>query len=155
MSWYRDVYLKSKEWSEIRSGAIKDQGKHCQLCFRPRSSSGRGLDVHHIDYKNLHDVTGRDLMVLCRECHDMIHRLIVSGFKMRSRAQLNEHLRMMCRDKTSYDGVMLKRRRAKGLKMFNKLKKEMRSWRPIHPPSRKKRFISAQERAEQIGSAIC
>ncbi len=31
------------------------------------------LDVHHLNYKNIHDVTVDDLQVLCRKCHNKEH----------------------------------------------------------------------------------
>lgn len=35
-----------------------------------------GLHVHHIRYKNLTDCAPIDLLVLCAECHDILHLMI-------------------------------------------------------------------------------
>lgn len=37
------------------------------------------LDLHHLLYKNWYDVTTKDLIWLCRDCHTVAHRLIDSG----------------------------------------------------------------------------
>jgi hypothetical protein len=62
--WYREVYLYSAHWSELRGRALKLYGSHCAKC-----GSNRKLEVHHLRYKSIFDVALHDLEVLCRNCH--------------------------------------------------------------------------------------
>ena len=62
------AYLQSPVWAEKRKDALAYYGCVCQKCGE------YGNDVHHKTYKR----TGeqelmRDLMVLCRSCHEAIH----------------------------------------------------------------------------------
>lgn len=79
MSYYRDVYLKSDDWKNLRRAALARRHNKCQLC-RHKSKSN---DVHHVRYKNLWDVSLKDLKVLCRPCHDWVHGLLKKYPKMK------------------------------------------------------------------------
>lgn len=68
--WYRMVYLRSEWWKQRRLLALMNAGKSCEVCF-----AQRGLEVHHITYKNLEAEKDEDLMVLCQECHDAAHAI--------------------------------------------------------------------------------
>lgn len=66
--WYRNVYLKSDHWKELRARKIRENPT-CQRC-----PSFAGVDVHHVNYKSLFDVEMSDLLSLCRQCHDKEHQ---------------------------------------------------------------------------------
>ena len=66
--YYREIYLKSEHWLNLRDSKLK-QFNFCCLC-----NSKHNLDVHHINYKNLYDVELKDLLVLCRKCHSNVHK---------------------------------------------------------------------------------
>jgi hypothetical protein len=72
MSYYRDVYLRSEDWKNLRLAKIAHKGSKCSLCWSVQTSP----DVHHVNYRNLHDVGLKDLRVLCRTCHDKVHELL-------------------------------------------------------------------------------
>lgn len=63
---YRE-YLKSDHWKCLRKKAVETWGDRCCSCSVPR------VDVHHLRYGNLFDVTVEDLLPLCRRCHDAVH----------------------------------------------------------------------------------
>jgi len=65
--YYRNDYLKSDHWKELKKKKFL-YNPCCQRC-----NSIHVLDVHHKRYKNLYDVSLRDLIVLCRGCHKKIH----------------------------------------------------------------------------------
>jgi hypothetical protein len=73
MSYYRDVYLKSEDWKNLRAAAIaiKATDGRCLICHIKNA-----LDVHHTNYKKLHNVEVEDLVPLCRICHNEIHGLM-------------------------------------------------------------------------------
>ncbi len=73
MSYYRDVYLNSEDWRNLRAAviAIKAPDGRCLSCKRKRK-----LDAHHVYYRRLWNVKIKDLIPLCRECHDFIHVLV-------------------------------------------------------------------------------
>lgn len=66
-SKYR-AYLRSLRWQELRSEAHFLAGYRCELCGKDIS-----LDVHHLRYLLWGTETPEDLIVLCRECHKLIH----------------------------------------------------------------------------------
>ena len=66
--WYREVYLQSDHWKNLRLLAMKHHGKRCHSCY-----SKEQLDVHHLRYGNIYDVKVQDLQVLCRVCHMQEH----------------------------------------------------------------------------------
>ena len=70
--WYRNVYLKSDHWRDIRSEAITIARHECQLCGA--SEEDCVLDVHHLTYERLGFELPDDVIVMCRNCHNEAHR---------------------------------------------------------------------------------
>ena len=70
---YRNEYLKSEEWLNLRSVILKPQPS-CQCCGKKAS------DVHHLVYRNIVDVKITDLLPVCRKCHTLIHEAINDGY---------------------------------------------------------------------------
>lgn len=68
--WYRKVYSRSLHWSNLREMAFLKHGKRCQKC-----GCGGVLDVHHLNYRSIFDVTVDDLQPICRRCHNIEHGL--------------------------------------------------------------------------------
>jgi hypothetical protein len=66
--WYRTIYLRSDHWKELRAQAFEAHGRKCAKC-----PSTTNLDVHHLRYGLIFDVTPKDLQILCRPCHDKEH----------------------------------------------------------------------------------
>ena len=66
-----DYYLQvldSPSW-KVRAHILKGwAGAKCEWC-----GSGTGLDVHHLSYHRLGAETPRELVVLCRGCHEAAH----------------------------------------------------------------------------------
>jgi 5-methylcytosine-specific restriction endonuclease McrA len=65
---YHD-YLKTPEWYRRRAVTLKIAEFKCMLCFSPDE-----LTVHHRTYERLGQERMTDLLVLCRECHELFHR---------------------------------------------------------------------------------
>lgn len=65
---YRD-YLHTAHWQRKRAAAIQRAGNRCQFC----NTAGR-LEVHHRTYERLGRERDGDLVVLCRECHGVLHQ---------------------------------------------------------------------------------
>ena len=61
-------YLRSAEWAARRSWKIAEADGRCQVC-----DSAIGLEVHHRTYERLGDERQSDLVVLCRQCHELFH----------------------------------------------------------------------------------
>ena len=70
---YREEYLRSDEWREKRRLFIE---KHpvCEKCVKRPTG-----DVHHLEYRDIVDVTDECMMGACRECHRFIHDCIDVG----------------------------------------------------------------------------
>jgi hypothetical protein len=63
-------YLKTPEWQARRKQHVKSAGFRCQLC----NASDVQLNVHHRTYERRGNEYYKDLLALCRECHEIFHR---------------------------------------------------------------------------------
>ncbi len=63
-------YLQTEHWQHFREQAILFYGAKCRLC----NSSDREIDVHHKTYENRGRETFNDIIVVCRDCHELIHK---------------------------------------------------------------------------------
>lgn len=66
---YRE-YLKTPEWQARRSQHVKSAGFRCQVC----NASDVQLNVHHRTYERRGNEYYKDLLALCRDCHEIFHR---------------------------------------------------------------------------------
>lgn len=82
--WYRNMYLRSTHWRDIRSVKLIKSGFRCSKCGVPM---WRSLDVHHLTYKNIWHEKLEDLQVLCRECHQKEHHVSQSKSASSKRKQ--------------------------------------------------------------------
>lgn len=70
------LYLKTPYWRNLRKRIIRRAGCKCQLC-----GNAKNLQVHHKRYETrngnsiLFRETGKDLMVVCGNCHQRIHSI--------------------------------------------------------------------------------
>ena len=62
-------YYRTPEWRAKASRAKIRAGNRCQACGR----SGVQLEVHHNTYERLGQELPTDLVVLCRNCHQLYH----------------------------------------------------------------------------------
>jgi predicted HNH restriction endonuclease len=67
-----DTYLLTLGWKMRREEALYRAGWKCQVCGI--SASKAELNVHHNFYGNLGNEPQEDLVVLCREDHELFHR---------------------------------------------------------------------------------
>jgi 5-methylcytosine-specific restriction endonuclease McrA len=68
---YREVYLRSDHWRQMRAAALDRADNRCQVC-----NGADALDVHHRTYERLGAELPGDLTVLCRRCHGLFHAAI-------------------------------------------------------------------------------
>ncbi|KYK20675.1 hypothetical protein AYK24_09800 [Thermoplasmatales archaeon SG8-52-4] len=57
-------YLLSDFWADKRNWIIKVRRGRCEKC-----GSTKKLQVHHLNYKNVGNEHGEDVVVLCKKCH--------------------------------------------------------------------------------------
>jgi hypothetical protein len=62
-------YIRSEEWELFRRTALRHYGTKCKACGKFKLPQ-----AHHINYRNLHDCTLDDLVILCKRCHEDLHR---------------------------------------------------------------------------------
>jgi hypothetical protein len=67
--YYKD-YLQSPHWLKVSRDIIEARGRKCENCGEERGE----INVHHLNYDHLNGETDEDLQVLCRACHDRVHR---------------------------------------------------------------------------------
>jgi len=80
-------YLKSGHWRRLRDQKREQVGRRCEWC-----GAWRYLEVHHVQYRNLYDVTLDDLACLCRDCHRLVH-LPLDGRKKKSQKRKRKRAR--------------------------------------------------------------
>jgi hypothetical protein len=67
---YND-YLLTEHWKHFIKEAIKHYRYKCTLC----NAKDVVLHVHHKTYENLARETFNDVIVLCADCHKMVHKI--------------------------------------------------------------------------------
>jgi 5-methylcytosine-specific restriction endonuclease McrA len=63
-------YLLTPEWQERRKAQLERADYRCQVCNTGKSK----LHVHHRTYERRGNEAPGDLLVLCRECHELFHQ---------------------------------------------------------------------------------
>jgi 5-methylcytosine-specific restriction endonuclease McrA len=70
MSARYQAYLRSLHWKQLSERIRRRDHYTCRDC----GATSR-LQVHHLCYRpNLEDALDSDLVTLCRDCHEKIHR---------------------------------------------------------------------------------
>jgi 5-methylcytosine-specific restriction endonuclease McrA len=62
-------YLRSPQWQRTRMEYLRRIGWRCERCYTRKTAL-----VHHLSYGRLGSEQPEDLMGLCKECHDKMHR---------------------------------------------------------------------------------
>lgn len=68
LAWY-DQYLQSPIWQERRELVLLRAGGICEACRLRRASA-----VHHLTYARVGKEPLFDLVAVCKECHDELHK---------------------------------------------------------------------------------
>lgn len=66
-----DEYYQSEVWNETKAGYYSRHPKVCAITGRTDN-----VDLHHIRYDNLGCEKDEDLIPLCREMHELLHKLV-------------------------------------------------------------------------------
>ena len=65
----KNLYYNSHHWSTTRSERYSLDDYSCVLCY-----SDENIQCHHVTYENLFCENMMDLMTVCRDCHEVIHK---------------------------------------------------------------------------------
>lgn len=86
-------YLKTKHWKSFRLKALKHHGKVCMMCGIKEVPY---FHVHHLTYERLGCEKFKDVVVLCEECHNQVHK---TGFVIKPNMMKEEKKDFIeCRD---------------------------------------------------------
>lgn len=66
--WYQEL-LHSERWERMRKRRFKEAWYRCSLCNEKKKT----LILHHHTYVRVWMEYKKDLAVVCRKCHYMIH----------------------------------------------------------------------------------
>lgn len=87
----------SSEWAAIHDAVLIRDDNKCRICGKPAE------EVHHIRPKHLQGKNHpRNLISLCKECHDEVHRRILDGIQR----SLEDSLDFEPKVVTSLEGFM-------------------------------------------------
>ena len=64
-----DEYLRTPEWTQRSLAVRKQAGWRCSAC-----GSQNRLQSHHLTYRRRGYERPSDLLVLCRDCHRLVHQ---------------------------------------------------------------------------------
>ena len=67
--WYHEQYLQSEWWKKTREERLRMDGYRCSWC-----GSEKDLNVHHFSYDYLGCEDAKDLITLCEDCHQRLHK---------------------------------------------------------------------------------
>jgi NAD-dependent SIR2 family protein deacetylase len=65
-------YLKSDKWKKIKETILDRDCHKCVICGV--GLSNRNVNIHHLNYENIYDEKREDLISLCNDCHEDIHK---------------------------------------------------------------------------------
>lgn len=86
-------YLKTRHWKAFRLKALKHHGKVCMMCGIKEVPY---FHVHHLTYERLGCEEFKDVVVLCEECHNQVHK---TGFVIKPNMMREEKKDFIeCRD---------------------------------------------------------
>lgn len=63
------IYLQLDHWQKVKK-AMYSMKSRCHVCFIGEEN----LNIHHLTYENIGNEGYFDLVVLCKDCHNKIHR---------------------------------------------------------------------------------
>lgn len=69
-------YINSPKWKAKRQMVLERDNFRCRKC-----GTGKNLDVHHITYDHLGNEPLDDLVTLCRDCHNDVHKYDFENMK--------------------------------------------------------------------------
>jgi len=80
MTGRADVFYSWPAWHEMRDEVLRFDCNECQVC-KARGKYSKGIIVHHVKHLkdrpdlalSLYDGTERQLITLCRACHEEQH----------------------------------------------------------------------------------
>lgn len=67
-------YLASEEWAVKRRKVFQRDGNRCQACLENDAT-----EVHHLTYDRIFKEPMFDLVSICRQCHETLHRKKIAG----------------------------------------------------------------------------
>ena len=74
---YRNGFLKSEFWQNLRLDVLVKRKCQCHIC----GLRSQHNDIHHVRYpKRWWDTRSGDVIILCRECHEIMHK-VIKGMK--------------------------------------------------------------------------
>ena len=98
-------YMASSEWRRRRQQWVQEHRRRfgrdprCAVCEAPwrddaRPLDERTLDLHHADYRQLGGERFEDLLPMCRDHHEVLHKLIESypAFQRMSRREATRRI---------------------------------------------------------------
>lgn len=79
-------YLQSSQWQTKRKQKAEEQNYTCQICHK---RIDKGFHIHHKTYRRFKKERLTDLMFLCEDCHEQVHKTQKKG--KRRRYMVNAH----------------------------------------------------------------
>jgi hypothetical protein len=80
-------YYKTKHWKSFSKYYLENYDCTCDICGRRRwtlykrgKKKGKRrlllrFNVHHLHYNSLYNESREDVLILCRFCHELLHKL--------------------------------------------------------------------------------
>jgi len=66
-------YLRSTKWRAKWQAVMKRDNNKCRFCGK------KATNVHHLTYTRIFDEQPYDLVAICKDCHETLHKLDSNG----------------------------------------------------------------------------
>lgn len=84
---YRE-YISSAQWRRVASAAVERAGGKCQRCGISKWT--QKLEVHHLTYERFGREMPSDLLVVCRDCHQVEDGIRRKEVNLKNAQSLND-----------------------------------------------------------------
>ncbi len=68
LNWYKEYYLTSEHWTNLRREKLEATNYTCEQC-----GTSKNLQIHHLHYRSLWYESLEELKTLCKNCHEREH----------------------------------------------------------------------------------
>lgn len=70
-------FWETEQWENLKR-AKRELHLKCRACNTSEDMSGEKFHLHHLTYKDLGREMGFDVIWLCAECHEKVHKIVES-----------------------------------------------------------------------------
>ena len=111
------AYLNSKHWLRLRKYILSIKNM-CEIC----SEKSTNLQLHHKTYKNLGNENIDDFLLLCNDCHKLVHKNNISvNIKIKYKKHHKINKKKLCCNCKSFSKIKYNNKKVPYCQYYGKL----------------------------------